>query len=75
MVRRLQQPPGSENVDAFLLGASHGQLRSQFGVAFAHIEEPPSSMRSFGRRTGSKITRCKFACTTSRAARGGAIVS
>jgi hypothetical protein len=41
MVRRLQQPPGSENVEAFLLGASHGQLRSQFGVAFAHIEEAP----------------------------------
>jgi HEAT repeat protein len=41
MVRRLQQPPGSENVEAFLLGASHGQLRSQFGVAFSHIEEAP----------------------------------
>jgi HEAT repeat protein len=41
MVRRLQQPPGSEQVEAFLLGASHGQLRSQFGVAFSHIEEAP----------------------------------
>ena len=41
MVRRLQQPPESEHVDAFLLGASHGQLRSHFGVVFSHIEEAP----------------------------------
>lgn len=41
MVRRLQQPPGSEHVEAFLLGASHGQLRSHFGVAFSHIAEAP----------------------------------
>jgi HEAT repeat protein len=41
MVRRLQQPPASEHVEAFLLGASHGQLRSQFGVAFSHIAEAP----------------------------------
>lgn len=41
MVRRLQQPPSSEHVDAFLLGASHGQLRSHFGVVFSHIEEAP----------------------------------
>ena len=41
MVRRLQQPPESEHVEAFLLGASHGQLRSHFGVAFAHIDEAP----------------------------------
>lgn len=41
MVRRLQQPPASEQIEAFLLGASHGQLRSHFAIAFAHIEEAP----------------------------------
>jgi HEAT repeat protein len=41
MVRRLQQPPASEHVEAFLLGASHGQLRSHFGVVFAHVDEAP----------------------------------
>jgi HEAT repeat protein len=41
MVRRLQQPPASEHVDAFLLGASHGQLRSHFGTVFSHISEAP----------------------------------
>lgn len=41
MVRRLQQPPASEHVDAFLLGASHGQLRSHFGVAFSGVSEAP----------------------------------
>ncbi|QOV90291.1 HEAT repeat domain-containing protein [Humisphaera borealis] len=41
MVRRLQQAPTSEHVDAFLLGASHGHLRSHFGTAFAHISEAP----------------------------------
>lgn len=41
MVRRLQQPPASEHVEAFLLGASHGQLRSHFGVAFSHVDEAP----------------------------------
>jgi HEAT repeat protein len=41
MVRRLQQPPSSEHVEAFLLGASHGQLRSHFGVAFSHVAEAP----------------------------------
>jgi len=40
MVRRLQQPPTSEHVEAFLLGGSHGGLRSQFGSVFAHIEDP-----------------------------------
>jgi HEAT repeat protein len=39
MVRRLQQPPDSEHVAAFLLGASHGQLRSHFGSVFSHIEQ------------------------------------
>ena len=41
MVRRLQQPPASEHVDAFLLAASHGQLRSHFGTVFAHTNEVP----------------------------------
>jgi HEAT repeat protein len=41
MLRRLQQAPASEEVDAFLLGASHGGLRSHFGSAFSHIEEAP----------------------------------
>jgi HEAT repeat protein len=41
MVRRLEQPPTSEHVEAFLLAASHSQLRSHFGVVFAHINEPP----------------------------------
>src|SRR5205814_3244914 len=41
MVRRLQQQPASEHVDAFLLGASHGQLRSHFGIAFSHVDEAP----------------------------------
>jgi HEAT repeat protein len=41
MVRRLQQPPASEHVEAFLLGASHGGLRSHFGTVFSHIEEAP----------------------------------
>lgn len=41
MIRRLQQPPAAEHVEAFLLGASHAQLRSHFGVAFSHIVEAP----------------------------------
>ncbi len=41
MVRRMQQPPASEHVEAFLLGASHGQLRSHFGIVFSHIDEAP----------------------------------
>ena len=41
MVRRLQQPPASEHVEAFLLGASHGGLRSHFGIAMAHVDEAP----------------------------------
>jgi len=40
MLRRLQQPPESEHADAFLLAASHGHLRSHFGVVFSHIDEP-----------------------------------
>lgn len=41
MVRRLQQPPDSEHVEAFLLGASHGALRSHFGIAFSHVDQAP----------------------------------
>ncbi|MBV8780512.1 MAG: hypothetical protein JO353_03870, partial [Phycisphaerae bacterium] len=41
MIRRLQQPPASEHVEAFLLGASHGQLRAHFGTAFSNINEAP----------------------------------
>jgi hypothetical protein len=41
MVRRLQQPPASEHVEAFLLAASQAQLRSHFGNIFSHIEEAP----------------------------------
>lgn len=41
MVRRLQQPPDSEHVSAFLLGATHGQLRTHFAAAFSHIDQAP----------------------------------
>lgn len=41
MVRRLQQAPAAEHVEAFLLGATHGQLRLHFGTAFSHINEAP----------------------------------
>jgi HEAT repeat protein len=41
MVRRLQQPPTPEYVDAFLLGATFGQLRLHFGTAFSNIKEAP----------------------------------
>ena len=41
MSRRLQQPPASEHVEAFLLAASHAGLRSHFQAALAHIEEAP----------------------------------
>ena len=41
MVRRLQQPPEPEHVEAFLLGATHGQLRLHFGNVFSHIEDAP----------------------------------
>jgi len=45
MVRRLQQPPVSEHVEAFLLGASHGGLRSQFGSIFSHIDNEETFAR------------------------------
>ena len=41
MIRRLEQPPASEHVEAFLLGASHGGVRQHFGIVFSHITEPP----------------------------------
>ena len=41
MARRLQQPPASEHIEAFLLGASHAQLRSHFPSVFAQIDEAP----------------------------------
>src|SRR5688572_6388112 len=41
MIRRLQQPPDSEHVEAFLLAASQAGLRTHFGVTFAHVVEPP----------------------------------
>jgi HEAT repeat protein len=39
MIRRLQQPPDSEWVEAFLLAASHASVRSTFGMVFGHITE------------------------------------
>jgi len=41
MIRRLQQPPDSEHIEAFLLGATHGGIRGHFGIVFSHIVEPP----------------------------------
>jgi hypothetical protein len=41
MLRRLQQPPASEHVEAFLLAASRGQLRAHFATAFTHIDAAP----------------------------------
>ena len=41
MSRRLQQPPDSEHVAAFLLGATHGQAKSQFVSAISHIDQAP----------------------------------
>src|SRR5688500_6466411 len=41
MVRKLQQAPTAESAEAFLLGASHGGLRSHFGVVFSHVNEAP----------------------------------
>ena len=41
MVRKLQQTPPAEHVEAFLLAASHGGLRQHFGTVFSHITEAP----------------------------------
>jgi HEAT repeat protein len=40
MIRRIQQTPEADHVPAFLLGATHGNLRSHFGVAFSKIDTP-----------------------------------
>ncbi len=40
MIRRIQQSPEPEHAAAFLLGATHGNLRGNFGNAFAKIEAP-----------------------------------
>jgi hypothetical protein len=42
MVRRLQQAPDAEHVEAFLLAATHAGLRMHFGIVFSHISEPPA---------------------------------
>lgn len=41
MIRRLQQAPAAEHVEAFLLAATHAQVRSHFGQVFTHIGEAP----------------------------------
>lgn len=41
LVRRMQQSPTAECLEAFLLGATYGQLRSHFGGVFVHIAEAP----------------------------------
>jgi HEAT repeat protein len=41
LLRRLQQPPDSEHVEAFLLAATHAGLRSHFGIVMSHIEDAP----------------------------------
>lgn len=41
MVKRLQQAPEAEHVDAFLIGATRGELRSQFAASFAGIDAGP----------------------------------
>jgi HEAT repeat protein len=42
LVRRLQQAPTAEHVEAFLLGGSHGGLRAHFGNVFAQIVDAPA---------------------------------
>lgn len=41
MLRRIQQTPAADSVEAFLLAASHAGVRSHFSTVFAHIEEAP----------------------------------
>ncbi len=50
IIRRLQQAPESENVEAFVLGATHGGLRGHFGIVFSHIVEP-ATLDALLRRT------------------------
>jgi HEAT repeat protein len=40
MIRRLQETPTAEYVDAFLIAASHGGVRGQFASVFAHLNDP-----------------------------------
>jgi HEAT repeat protein len=42
MLRRMQQPPSADAVDAFLLAASHGGMRAHFGSIFSRIEDAPA---------------------------------
>lgn len=42
MVRRLQQSPASEHVDAFLLAAAVGGLRANFAVTWSRITDIPA---------------------------------
>lgn len=41
LVKRLQQAPDAEHVDAFLIGATRGELRSQFAASFGGIDSGP----------------------------------
>jgi HEAT repeat protein len=41
MLRRLQQPPASEHVEAFLLAGARGSLRAHFASVFSRIDEAP----------------------------------
>ncbi|MGN6503948.1 MAG: HEAT repeat domain-containing protein [Tepidisphaeraceae bacterium] len=41
VMRKLQQPPAADHAEAFLLGASHGHLRTNFAAAFAQIVDTP----------------------------------
>jgi hypothetical protein len=41
MIRRLQQPPASEHVEAFLLAGARGSLRAHFASVFSRIDEAP----------------------------------
>ena len=69
MVRRLQQPPEAEHVEAFLLGATHGQLRLHFGNVFSHIEEVAGAGRAAAKDAlAERPATCNFACTRFRGA-------
>jgi HEAT repeat protein len=41
MIRRLQQPPASEHVEAYLLAGARGNLRAHFASVFSRIDEAP----------------------------------
>ena len=42
MLRRMQQAPSADAMDAFLLAASHGGMRTHFGSIFSRIEDAPA---------------------------------